>query len=125
MNIIILIILLIILNMFDPSLSGSSKHTISPHRGMIVYSLFFERQKNTSTQMFKFYALKSKSVSILQPKKPEQTILSPIILAMPNVSYGKDNPTLTACLSSFGKRKGNDLCLLQSTMIYVYVNSTL
>ena len=86
---------------------------IFPSGGMIVSSLFIYFEK---TRRLKFCSLKGKSVSILQPKKLEYIILPPIILAMLNVSHGKDNPTSTACLASFFSKDNYVIIMLKSTM---------
>jgi hypothetical protein len=51
--------------------------------------------------MLKFCVLKVKLVSILYPKKPEQTMLSLIILSMSNVSHERDNPTPNCMFCKF------------------------
>jgi hypothetical protein len=45
--------------------------------------------------------------------------LSPIILSMPNVSNGEDNPTPTACLASFFGKDNYVIILLQFTVICI------
>jgi hypothetical protein len=59
---------------------------ISQGHGCIFISFLFEKKKKTSTQKLKFCVLEDKLISTLQLKKPEQIILSPIILSMSNAS---------------------------------------
>ena len=73
-------------------------------RGMVVsllFIIFLKRQKQIPTQKLKFYPLKDKQVSILQPKKLEQIFLSPIILSISNIFHEKDNFTLNCMPSKF------------------------
>jgi hypothetical protein len=71
------------------------------HGCIFTIYLFLNNNKSFQPKRLKFYAPKGKSIYILQAKKSEQTILSLIILSIPNVSHDKDNHTYNCMLNKF------------------------